>query len=219
MKTRLLYLKYILNQKEESRLYQFFMAQLNKPERRDWVSTCQKNIEDLDLNITLEEMKNMKETKFRKVLKEKIKIKAMEYLTEKIKSKGKEIRNERLHMADYLLPFSRKLTIIEKQEVFVMRTKMTKIPSNFKTTKELIKCICDQPENMSHIYSCKILNSEKIVTKYENIYGEDIENITKVYERFRKNMEIRDNLQKEKFHETYNIGPLFSVPCIVNGNG
>ena len=85
--------------------------------------------------------------------------------------------------------------------------------------KENTACIFDQPENMSHIYSCKILNSEKIVTKYENIYGEDIENITKVYERFRKNMEIRDNLQKEKFHETYNIGPLFSVPCIVNGNG
>ena len=74
-----------------------------------------------------------------------------------------------------------------------MRTKITKIPSNFKTTKELIKCICDQPENMSHIYSCKILNSEKIITKYENIYGDDIENITKVYERFRKNMEIREN--------------------------
>ena len=57
------------------------------------------------------------------------------------------------------------------------------------------------------------------LAKYENIYGDDIENITKVYERFRKNMEIRDNLLKEKFHETYNIGPLFSVHCIVNGNG
>merc|ERR1712013_466500 len=64
IKTRLLYLKYILKQKEESRLYQFFMAQLSQPEKRDWVSTCLKNIEDLNLNLTIEEIKNMKETEF-----------------------------------------------------------------------------------------------------------------------------------------------------------
>ena len=167
----------------------------------------------------MEEMKNMKEAKFRKLLKEKIRIRALEYLTEKTKSKGKEIKNEKLHMADYLLPFSKNLTMIEKQEVFAMRTKMTNIPSNLKATKELNKCICDQPENMSHIYACEKLNSEKITTKYENIYGDNIENIKKVYERFRRNMKTRETLLKEKSHETFNIGPLFSVPCIVNSNG
>ena len=195
------------------------MAQLSQPEKRDRVSTCLKNIEDLNLNLTIEEIKNMKETEFRKVLKEKIRIKAIEYLTEKTKSKGKEIKNTRLHMADYLLPFCKNLKITEKQEVFAMRAKMTNIPSNFKATKELIKCICDQPEDMSHIYTCKYLNSEKITTKYENIYGDNTDNIKKVFERFQRNMTKRESLLKEISHETYKIGPLFSVPCIVNGNG
>ena len=106
-------------------------------------------------------------------------------------------------MADYLLPFSKNLTITEKQEIFAMRTKMTNIPSNFKTTKEIIKCICDLPESMSHIYACGKLNSEKMIAEYENIYGDNIENIKKVYERFRENMEKRDILMKEKSHETF----------------
>ena len=224
IKTRLLYLKYILMQKENSRIYQFFKAQQNKPEKKDWVSTCKKNIEDLNLNVTFEEIKAMKDQKFRKMIKEQIRKKALEYLKEKTKSKGKEIDNETLHMADYLLPYCKNMSITEKQEVFAMRTRMTNIPENFKTSNKLSKCVCDQPENMSHIYECKTLNRDEITTKYENIFKDDIEKIRKIYERFRTNMKNREVLQKqsmksENSHETYVIGPLFSVPSIVNGNG
>ena len=62
--TRLLYLKYILMQKENSRIHQFFKAQQNKPEKNDWGFTCEKNIEDLNLNITFEEIKAMKDQRF-----------------------------------------------------------------------------------------------------------------------------------------------------------
>ena len=57
VKTRLLYLKYILNQNKESRLFKVFEAQKNKPGTKDWVSTCKKNIEELNLNITMEKKK------------------------------------------------------------------------------------------------------------------------------------------------------------------
>ena len=166
----------------------------------------------------------MKDLKFRQMITEKIKIKALEYLKEKTKSKGKELENETLHMADYLLPYCKNMSISEKQEVFAMRTRMTNIPENFKTSKKLSKCVCDQPENMSHIYECTNLNSDEITTKYEYIYKDDIEKIRRIYERFRTNMKKREDLQKqnmksENSHETYAIGPLFSVPCIVNSNG
>ena len=65
---------------------------------------------------------------------------------------------------------------------------------------------------------------DEITTKYEYIFKDDIEKIRKIYERFRTNMKNREVLQKqsmksENSHETYVIGPLFSVPSIVNGNG
>ena len=50
IKTRLLYLKYILTQKEDSRIHQFLKAQQNNPEKNDWGSTCKRNIEDQTKN-------------------------------------------------------------------------------------------------------------------------------------------------------------------------
>ena len=40
-----LYLKNILNQDENSRLYKFFKLQLDQPTRGDWVSTVIKDLE------------------------------------------------------------------------------------------------------------------------------------------------------------------------------
>ena len=58
-------------------------------------------------------------------------------------------------------------------------------------------------------------------TKYEKIYSDNVAEIRKVYIRFKGNMQKREILQKQKqvdSHVTF-FGPLFSVPCIVNGNG
>ena len=57
IKTRLLYLRYILGQPEESRLLRFVKAQLINPGNRDWVNTCKENLEYISLNTTFEEIK------------------------------------------------------------------------------------------------------------------------------------------------------------------
>ena len=44
---------------------------------------------------------------------------------------------------------------------------MTNIPANFPKNRELSKCVCGQPENMTHIYECKILNSDEQKTQYK----------------------------------------------------
>ena len=44
------------------------------------------------------------------------------------------------------------------------------------------KCVCEEPENMEHIYCCKKLNTTDISTEYENIYKgkfKEYENDTK----------------------------------------
>ena len=57
IKTRLLYLRYILSQPDESRLLKFVMAQLINPGNRDWVNACKENLEYINLNLTFAEFK------------------------------------------------------------------------------------------------------------------------------------------------------------------
>ena len=106
-----------------------------------------------------------------------------------------------------------------------MRNRMTNIPANYSSKKEAMKCVCGLTEHMAiymaHIYECIYLNKEKIITKYENIFKENVENMKIILKRFKQNMEKREEIQnlKQKSHETF-TGPLFPVQCsIVNGIG
>ena len=74
-------------------------------------------------------------------------------------------------LSDYLQPYSSNLTIKEKQEIFSIRNSMVNIPTNFGLEE---KCMCGKIESLSHIYECKILNEEKQIVKYEEIYSENI---------------------------------------------
>ena len=52
-KTRLLYLKYILEQNEDSNLQKMLKLQIENPTKGDWASTCFINIQLLNLEIPL----------------------------------------------------------------------------------------------------------------------------------------------------------------------
>ena len=49
---------------------------------------CQQNIKEINLDISMKEIKEMKETEYRSLLKKKIQTTALEYLKKKRKSKG-----------------------------------------------------------------------------------------------------------------------------------
>ena len=42
------------------------------PTKKDWVSTVKKDLEDLDLNVTFEDIKVMKKSSFKNMLKQSI---------------------------------------------------------------------------------------------------------------------------------------------------
>ena len=84
---RLLYLKNILQQNPSSMIHKFFQLQLENPTRGDWVSTCFKDLQQLEIYESFEEIKSMKKSKFNKILKQKIHEKALKYL---IKKQGKK---------------------------------------------------------------------------------------------------------------------------------
>ena len=86
VKTRiLLYLHQILQQKKDSLLHRFVMAQLEKPTYRDWASQVLEDFEDLNIDMELEDIEIMKKEKFKSIVKEEVK--KIQYL---LKSKEKE---------------------------------------------------------------------------------------------------------------------------------
>ena len=90
-KMRALFLKYILNESESSRLSKFFQLQLKNPVRGDWVSTCLKNLKTLNINISLEDIKAMSAFTFKKLINKQCEESAFEYLMSRRGSKGSEI--------------------------------------------------------------------------------------------------------------------------------
>ena len=130
-KMRMLYLKYILHEKQTSLLYKFFTLQLEQPTKGDWVSTCLSDLKELRISHTFDEIKLMSKNQFNKLLKERLRENAFKYLIDKQGSKGSEIMYSDLSMSEYLLPTNSELTVEEKQHLFAVKTRMTNIPSNY----------------------------------------------------------------------------------------
>ena len=101
MKIRLLFLKVILHEKPESLIYKFLQLQFEHPTKGDWASTCVKDLKELKIDLSLEEIKIISKPKYQKLLKSAISIKALEYLLDKQGRKGSEIKHSHLEMAVY----------------------------------------------------------------------------------------------------------------------
>ena len=90
LKTRLLYLKYILEQPEESKGRQIFRLQVHKPLPGDWASTCLNNIKLFKFDLLFEKIRQITKQKYTVLLKEQISMVALKYLLEK---QGKKVRS------------------------------------------------------------------------------------------------------------------------------
>ena len=101
---RLLFLKSILHEKQNSRIYQFVKLQYENPTKGDWMSSCLTALKYLDISLSINDIISLSVNQFKNILEKSIKRKSFEYLMEKIGSKGKEIRYSCLRMAEYLLP-------------------------------------------------------------------------------------------------------------------
>ena len=167
---RLLFLKYILEQSKESNVKKMLNLQLEKPSPGDWASTCLSDIENINLKLTLEEIRTISKQKYLVILKEKIKVRALKYLLKKQGKKGSEISYSSIEMSEYLQPFNKYLTIEQKREMFAVRNRMVNIPTNFSSKNET-KCDCGDIEDMVHIYECKIFcDNKQSIIPYEQIF-------------------------------------------------
>ena len=198
-KTRLLFLKCILQENPNSLISRFLSLQFKNPTRGDWASSCLQDLKDLQIEMSLDEIKKIPKTKFSGIIQKAIQKRAFEYLISKQGSKGQEIRYTELKMAEYLLPSYEKITIEEQRNIFSIRNRMVAIPSNFPKNKKEEICVCSKIENMKHFYQCEFWNKENEKEKptFESIFGDDISELVKVNKQFQINYNRREKYTLE----------------------
>ena len=146
---RLMFLHYILNQNENSLILKFFKAQKQNPVRGDWSEQITSDIEEINLQLTLEEIKGLPQESFRSKLKRAIDTAAFKWLMEEKKSKSKleKLNFENLKMQNYL--GSNELETLEKKLLFQIRTRMLNVKANFKNNHSDLSCplLCGNKED------------------------------------------------------------------------
>ena len=135
-------MQYILQETSESRIQKFFLLQLKEPTRGDWASSCLKDLKDLEIKISLEEIKILTKTKFAKLLKEAIRPKALAYLVKKQGKKGQEITYSELKMAEYLMPNLENISIEDRRTIFEIRKILLLYLEMFHTKNSIQNISC-----------------------------------------------------------------------------
>ena len=224
-RSRLLFLKTILNEKPESKIYQFLQLQFQNPTRGDWGSTCIKDLEYLEIKMSLDEIKAVTVNKFKGMLNKSIEQRALQYLRDKRGSKGIEMNYLKIEMAEYLMPNDEQLSIEGQRYIFAIRNRMVNVPVNFPKNQSEVKCACGVKEDMQHIYLCEYWNKQIEPKEYTYIFSDKVKEQVEVYKRFKANIEIREKYLSENDHKNETdshaisqIDPLSSVYEYSNGN-
>ena len=157
---KLIYLKHIIEQGQNSLLKRFFDAQYQHRTKGDWVSEVLDTLTILDIPLTLPEIRDMNAVKYRRLIKEKIRKYAFEQLIKKQKngSKGVEIDyGKYIQTQPYLLP-NEILTIDNQIKLFSYRCRMNTRNYNFPSDKKEEICLCGKYVlTNDHLYHCNIL--------------------------------------------------------------
>ena len=178
---RLNYLHYILNEDEKSLIHQFLRIQIENPTQKDWGSQVRKDMEELDIGTTMEDIKSMPKTTLKKLVKTKVNENALKYLISKKKSKTKEVLHENLIMQEYLEANDDVLSIAEKKFLFQCRSRMLELKCNMKNDnfKDLKCSACGrEEESQMHLMQCEKLNHDNTEEahdiKYSDLFSDDI---------------------------------------------
>ena len=145
MKRRLIYLQHILKQKETSLIKKFLITQTIEPRKKDWVKTVQSNFLELGLKLSFAEIEEMPKQTYKKIIKQVIKERSLEYLLakrNKRNGKGMQMKYCELQMQNYLHSEDLDIQNHERKIIFQLRTNMHfKIKPNFQNM--YLDIICD----------------------------------------------------------------------------
>ena len=188
-----------MKQEETSLVKQFVKTQMKDLKKKDWGKTVMKDLEELKIQLSIQEIEALSKNLFKTMIKRKIKERAFQYLVNKKitrNGKGIEINHSRLEMQNYLKSENIDITNDERKLIFQYRTRMNfNIKSHFRNM--YFDTICDgcrvNESTTRHTLECpSLLGGNEIVTYipyYEDLFGDDEEEQVYIARLIRNNCE------------------------------
>ena len=175
-------------------VYRFLKSQIRNRTKKDWVTTVFEDLKYLNMeHRSLEEIKNMKQVSFERIVKERIHEKTLERL-KKLKnshSKVKDIDYEIIKIQKYLQPNNINISREETQLIFKLRCRVTGVKTNMRNMYSDVLCdACGiQEESQKHvIQECIKLNeNQDSMFIYEKIYNGSVSEKVEIAKKFEKN--------------------------------
>ena len=168
--------------------------------------------------MTNDQIALIKKNIFKKLIRKKIKILALDYLQNlKMKhSKVKEIQYETFEIQQYML--HRDFSNNDKELLFKLRTRMINVKSNFRNQYENVLCqLCDNgaEESQSHLLECPTLldNCPMLFNDTQTEYGDIFECPSKqlqVVRLFQSVLDIREKMLNQEEDDIFNLSNLFA---------
>ena len=174
---RVKYLHSILNRSPSSMLYKFFVTQCNFPCKGDWSEIVRRDLEDLEIQESFEQIKNKSRGVFKNLVKKKTREFALRRLqnSQSKHSKMNNLQYENIEIQDYFL--RKDINNEQKKLIFKFRTRMANFGENFKGGRSQVNCpLCKtHPDKQELSYICPFINSKMEVEGDMNeIYGNNI---------------------------------------------
>ena len=191
---KLIFLQYILTRKEETLMHKFLMAQRNIPTKGDWYSYVSNILEDFEINLKIEDLKNVPVNIFKRMVKQ---VSGLKYLKcqQIFFLKGARIKYDCLELQDYLKPSSN-ISIEDQRIIFGLRCEMNILKSNFKRNRSINEkyCIkaCMKEIDNEHLIYCRELNGKSEIN-YEYVLNGSMQQKVEVLNQVKLNEEKRMN--------------------------
>ena len=213
---RLNYLYTVVAKEKEELVNEIYSAQKASPTEGDFCKLVEADKIEINLQIQDEEISQMNETKYKNIIKFKIKEAAFKRLLE-IKSNHSKLNNityNKLEIQSYLQ--SPLFGSEDVQMLLALRTRTVRgVKSDFRGMFQDAECPlgCGSTDTLENILTCSVLQknlqSETLANNkitFADIYSSDIRAQKQVTELYTKLMSIRENIM--------NNSPVQTGPCI-----
>ena len=210
---RVVFLHYLVTLSEEQMLSRFFWAQWKNPVRGDWTETVKKDLQDLEMNVDLDQIRKIKKEPFKSLVKKACRKAAFNFLIGK-KNEHSKMRNltyTNLSMQDYLT--SSKIHPGKAKILFLARVRMLRVSNNYRQSNADLNCpVCsaseiDEPkylDDQHHLLHCaKLVDTPPVANngnccKYEDIFSNNIDAMGAVADELEKSLNKRDTILAKK---------------------
>ena len=176
---RAMYLHYLVNLDRQCMLYKFFITMYENPSKDDWTEQVAEDLKDLDICMDFDFLRSISKARFKNIVKNKCREMALEKLNEKkfTHTKMNNLVYTELKIQAYLL--SEELTLDQKRNIFLCRTRMADFHENYKASSDIITpcSVCKlHTDSLSHAVNCH--ETLKLINTRGNLLEIYTDNIT-----------------------------------------